>query len=89
MWFKHCVAIIVLKSIAEVTIVKFTVQHSSLEHQTQAETSKVRKAKIGRSKIYLGDCRKVLKRFQDDSIDAVVSDPPYDISFMGKGWDST
>lgn len=49
----------------------------------------MRKAKIGRSKIYLGDCRKLLKRLNDESIDAIVSDPPYEISFMSKDWDSS
>ena len=35
--------------------------------------------------IYAGDCRKVLPGI--DPVDAVVCDPPYGLSFMGKGWD--
>jgi DNA modification methylase len=34
-----------------------------------------------------GDCLERLKKLQDNSIDAVVTDPPYGISFMGKKWD--
>jgi site-specific DNA-methyltransferase (adenine-specific) len=35
----------------------------------------------------LGDCLEVLKTIPDNSIDAVVTDPPYGLSFMGKKWD--
>jgi DNA modification methylase len=34
-----------------------------------------------------GDCLKVLRGMEADSVDAVVTDPPYGLSFMGKGWD--
>lgn len=34
-----------------------------------------------------GNCLERLKELEDASIDAVVSDPPYEIDFMGKGWD--
>jgi DNA modification methylase len=37
--------------------------------------------------VTLGDCRRRLKDVPDDSIDAVVTDPPAGISFMGKEWD--
>ena len=37
--------------------------------------------------IYNGDCRKVLKEFDENSIDSCVTDPPYGLSFMGKEWD--
>lgn len=35
----------------------------------------------------LGDCLEVLKTIPDNSIDSVVTDPPYGLSFMGKKWD--
>jgi DNA modification methylase len=38
--------------------------------------------------IYLGDALEVLKTLPDDSIDALVTDPPAGIEFMGKEWDS-
>jgi site-specific DNA-methyltransferase (adenine-specific) len=34
-----------------------------------------------------GDCVEVLKGYEDGSLGAVVSDPPYGLSFMGKKWD--
>lgn len=38
-------------------------------------------------RIFNGDCLEVLKSIKADSIDSVVTDPPYGISFMGKKWD--
>ena len=37
----------------------------------------------------LGDNREVLKTIETASIDAIVTDPPYELGFMGKSWDST
>lgn len=37
--------------------------------------------------LYHGDCLQVLRTLPDDSVDAVVTDPPYGLSFMGKRWD--
>jgi len=39
------------------------------------------------NQILCGDCVEVLKDFPDDSIDLVVTDPPYGLKFMGKDWD--
>jgi site-specific DNA-methyltransferase (adenine-specific) len=39
------------------------------------------------NKIYQGDCLEILKTLAPNSIDAIVTDPPYGISFMGKKWD--
>jgi len=39
--------------------------------------------------IFLGDCRLRLKDIPDNSIDAVVTDPPYELGFMGKSWDAS
>lgn len=38
-------------------------------------------------KLMLGDNIQSLKKLPDNSIDSVVSDPPYGLSFMGKKWD--
>ena len=35
----------------------------------------------------IGDSHQVLKSLPDNSVDAVVTDPPYGIAFMGKKWD--
>ena len=37
--------------------------------------------------IYQGDALTVLRTLPDESVDAVITDPPYGIGFMGLGWD--
>lgn len=37
--------------------------------------------------IHIGDCLEVMKSLDPGSIDAIVTDPPYGLSFMGKDWD--
>ena len=39
-------------------------------------------------KLLLGDSREVLKQFPDNHFDAIVTDPPYMIGFMGKAFDN-
>lgn len=39
--------------------------------------------------LWRGDCRACLANMADDSVDAIVSDPPYELGFMGKGWDAS
>lgn len=34
-----------------------------------------------------GECRRRLSRMPDNSVDSIVTDPPYGLSFMGKKWD--
>lgn len=36
-----------------------------------------------------GDCLDRLTEIETGSIDLVVSDPPYELAFMGSGWDAT
>jgi len=38
-------------------------------------------------RLFEGDCLSVLKVLPDDSVDSIVTDPPYGLSFMGKKWD--
>jgi len=38
-------------------------------------------------KILQGDCLEVMRGMAADSVDSVVTDPPYGLSFMGKHWD--
>jgi len=42
-----------------------------------------------RFNLFKGDSRQVLPLMKDNSIDSVVCDPPYELGFMGKSWDST
>ncbi|WP_329754623.1 site-specific DNA-methyltransferase [Stenotrophomonas maltophilia] len=37
--------------------------------------------------IHIGDCLEVMRGMADNSVDAIVTDPPYGLSFMGKRWD--
>ena len=39
------------------------------------------------NKCHFGDCLGVLREMPENSVDAVVTDPPYGLSFMGKRWD--
>jgi site-specific DNA-methyltransferase (adenine-specific) len=41
------------------------------------------------NKIYNMDCLEGIKLIDDNSIDSIVTDPPYELGFMGKKWDST
>lgn len=34
-----------------------------------------------------GDCRLVLSTLEADSFDSAITDPPYELGFMGKSWD--
>ncbi len=39
------------------------------------------------TRLLLGDCLALMREMPDDSVDAVVTDPPAGIAFMGKAWD--
>ena len=39
--------------------------------------------------LHHGDCIEVMRSMPESSVDAVVTDPPYGIGFMGKAWDAT
>jgi site-specific DNA-methyltransferase (adenine-specific) len=39
--------------------------------------------------LFNGDCREGLKHLKDNSVDSVVTDPPYGLGFAGKAWDKT
>ena len=39
------------------------------------------------TQLLLGDCLDQLKNIKDNTIDSIVTDPPYGLSFMGKKWD--
>lgn len=44
---------------------------------------------MSRWKLLHGDCRDQLATIADNSIDAIVTDPPYELGFMGKSWDAS
>jgi len=43
---------------------------------------------IGDATLYHADCIEVMAGLQDNSLDAIISDPPYLINFMGKAFDT-
>lgn len=43
--------------------------------------------KINNMILKLGDCLEVLKTIPDNSVDSIVTDPPYGLKFMNKKWD--
>jgi DNA modification methylase len=42
-----------------------------------------------RSEIINADCVEYLRTLPENSVDSVVTDPPYELAFMGRKWDST
>ena len=42
---------------------------------------------MSRFELHLGDCLETLRTMPDNSVDSIVTDPPYGLSFMGKKWD--
>jgi len=41
-----------------------------------------------KKKLYLGDCLEILKTIPENRIDTCITDPPYELGFMNKDWDS-
>jgi len=39
--------------------------------------------------LHVGNCIDILSQYPENSIHAIVTDPPYELGFMGKAWDST
>jgi len=44
---------------------------------------------MSKQQIVCGDCLEIMKEIPDNSIDSIVTDPPYEIGFMGKTWDNS
>ena len=42
---------------------------------------------LPRNKIICGDCIEEMKKLPANSIDTIITDPPYALGFMGKAWD--
>ena len=40
-------------------------------------------------KLIHDDCISAMKQMPDNSVDSIITDPPYELGFMGKSWDST
>ena len=42
-----------------------------------------------RFNLFEGNCLEVMATMAENSIDSIVTDPPYELGFMGKSWDSS
>ena len=42
-----------------------------------------------RAQVLVGDCLHVMAQMEACSVDAIVTDPPYELGFMGKSWDAS
>lgn len=40
-------------------------------------------------RVIRGDCVEVMRGMEAESVDAIATDPPYELGFMGKRWDAT
>ena len=44
-------------------------------------------SRVGGEVILVGDCKEQMAKMPDNSVDSIVTDPPYGLEFMGKEWD--
>jgi site-specific DNA-methyltransferase (adenine-specific) len=59
-------------------------------HQTLFSTEKGRmKIELDNAVVYHGSNLDVLPTLPDNSVDSIVTDPPYELGFMGKSWDNS
>ena len=77
--------------------VQFTLHHFSGEESEFIRPRPITTGQhgVGRSSrdsaylLYHGDCLEAMRRLPDCSVDSIVCDPPYGLSFMGKTWDKS
>jgi DNA modification methylase len=65
-----------------------TIDNKEVDRESNVQFLNITDSDI-KNRIIQGNCLDVLKTLEGNSIDAVVTDPPYEIGFMGKKWDST
>jgi DNA modification methylase len=56
-------------------------------HRTHKQFCVLLVVNMNNVNLHHGDCLDVLKTLPDNSVDSIVTDPPYGLSFMGKKWD--
>jgi len=44
---------------------------------------------VSQFELHHGDCLEILKTLPANSVDSIVTDPPYELGFMGKSWDAS
>lgn len=61
---------------------------SAFNAQEQAAVTETAECVVfGDATLYRADCIALMRTLPDSSVDSIVTDPPYGISFMGKAWD--
>jgi len=65
-----------------------TAPTDALPEAPPALTSPGEVISLGRHTLTCGDCVEMMRALPEGSVDAIVTDPPYGIGFMGKGWDA-
>jgi DNA modification methylase len=63
------------------------VDWDSMPEEVPAITQAGDVIELGRHVLHCGDCIETMRGMPENSVDAIVTDPPYGIGFMGKGWD--
>lgn len=58
-----------------------------LPEEVEAFTKPGDQHMVGSHTVMCADCLDVMRELEDSSVDAIVTDPPYGIGFMGKEWD--
>ena len=64
-------------------------EYDEIPDKIEPTTKTGEKIEVGPHRVICGECVEVMKTFDDNSIDAIVCDPPYGIDFMAKKWDSS
>lgn len=55
---------------------------------TNCDSGNDDKALLMKWKVNHGDCLEIMRKMKSDSVDSIVTDPPYGWNFMGKKWDA-
>ncbi len=62
-------------------------QQQAIENKTKRTPFQGISVQIMTQDLIIGDCLEVLPKIESDSVDLIVTDPPYGLKFMGKDWD--
>jgi len=66
-----------------------TASTNQTDRNTMVELSEFAAVKTENAVVYHASNLDVLPLMADNSVDSIVCDPPYELGFMGKSWDST
>jgi len=58
------------------------------DKESSPNSKKVYLNSVDLNSIHSGDCIEIMRAMDSNSIDSIVTDPPYNLSFMNKKWDT-